>query len=363
MKRENPQIPLYGRCLPDKARKGLKRVLICPLNWGLGHATRDIPVIYDLLAHHYAVMIAADGDAFALLKKEFPELPFIRFPSFAISYTKGKSLVWKMMCSIPEILRGIFDEHKKLSEIIHKERIDIVISDNRFGLWNSSVVSIFITHQLMIKMPKGLRWFEPILHGINRWFIKKYDECWIPDNAGSNNFSGDLSHKYSLPAHARFIGILSRFRNFEPPEIDVKRYSLVFVLSGPEPQRTILERLCISFAQKMQHKSLIIRGKPDSKEKPPTKISCVDFVNHLPDEMLGSYLQKAQIIICRSGYSTIMDLAALNQTAILIPTPGQTEQEYLAEYHRQKKRFYCLSQKTFASFCSKNKNLLSLLYG
>jgi hypothetical protein len=172
-----------------------QRILICPLDWGLGHATRCIPVIRAFLGQNAEVLIAADGRAYELLQQEFPELQFIRLKGYEIRYPSSGSMAASMLLSIPKILSGIKREHRELEKIIAEHKIDTVVSDNRYGCWNKQVKSIFITHQLMLKSPFG----EGLLHRIILSHIKKYDECWIPDHAAENNLSGELSHKYPLP--------------------------------------------------------------------------------------------------------------------------------------------------------------------
>src|ERR1019366_5512486 len=180
-----------------------KRILICLLNWGLGHATRCIPIIRLLRKKNAEIIIAADGRSLELLKQEFPDLEFIRLQGYDINYPTGDSMILKMFFSIPKIVNGIYKEHQILKKIIKEKKIDIVISDNRFGLWNKKIKSIFITHQLMIKT----LFAEKLLHRINLYFIKKYDECWVPDVECASNLSGDLSHKYSLIKNTFFVGV------------------------------------------------------------------------------------------------------------------------------------------------------------
>ena len=321
-----------------------KKILICPLDWGLGHASRIIPIINALIKNNFEIIIAADNYPLQLLKSEFPDLLTLKFPSYQISYSKGKSLVFKMLFYIPKIIFGIYKEHKRLNTIINEYKIDIVISDNRFGLWNKKITSIFITHQVMIKMPKYFKFFEYPVHLINKWFILKYNICWIPDFETMPNLSGDLSHKYELP-NASFIGLLSRFSRTGNYNIE-KTYDIVVILSGPEPQRTIFEKIVYNQAKLIDYKTLIIKGIPGKKIK-TEQYENITLVSHLLSEEINNLILSTEIIICRSGYSSIMDLISLNKKAILVPTPGQTEQEYLAQYHSNNKYFYCVFQDKF----------------
>ena len=323
-----------------------KNILVCPLDWGLGHATRCIPIIQRLIDNGDNVIVAASGRALALLKTEFSKLIFIDFPGYNITYSGRNSMIWKMFVSIPKILAGIAREHKILKKIIHENNIEIVISDNRYGLWNHQVKTIFITHQVMVKCPKKLKLLEYPLYLISVYFMNKYFECWIPDFSGEVNLSDKLSHNLNLPSNAHFIGPLSRFNKVNKNDSENFIYDLLIILSGPEPQRTIFEEILINQLKETILKTAMVRGiTEDDKEY---KIADhIKVFSHLDTEKLKEYFSCSELVICRSGYSSIMDLVALNKNAILVPTPGQTEQEYLAGYFRQKNIFYSVPQKDF----------------
>ena len=169
-----------------------KKVLVCPLNWGLGHATRCVPIIREQLAAGNEVVICVDSYPLEFLRQEFPALRTIELPSYPIRYSKGKSQVFAMLRFLPTLLKGIYRENRWLNNLLKKEHFDVIISDNRFGLWNRDIHSIYITHQVMIKMPKGLKWLEPIGYAMHRQIINKFNECWIPDFAVNGGLSGDL---------------------------------------------------------------------------------------------------------------------------------------------------------------------------
>lgn len=319
------------------------KTLIAPLNWGLGHATRCIPLIRKLLSDGHEILIAADGHPMELLKQEFPELRFIDFPSYNIRYNKGKSQLTAMLRSIPVIISGIIREHHQLKKIIRQHQIEQVISDNRFGLWNKHIHSTYITHQLMIKMPKKLGFMTPLIWLGHRFFINRFDSCLIPDFGGKDNLSGDLSHKYPLPRNAKFIGPLSRFTDLSTKTKDTPDmiFDVVALVSGPEPQRSIFEKQLIKRFENTAEKVLILQGLPadnttKQKQQIPKELT---ILPHLDTIQLAITLKNAKKVICRSGYSTIMDLHALNclDKSELIPTPGQTEQQYLANFLKQKK--------------------------
>ena len=332
-----------------------KRILICPLDWGLGHATRCIPIIRLLLKKNAEVLIAADTGPLALLKQEFPQLTFIQLKGYNIQYPKSGSMKMKMLLSIPKIVNGIKEEHAQLDKIIDEYKIDIVISDNRYGCWNKKVKSIFITHQLMIKAPIG----ESLLHKRVLKYVDNYDECWVPDVAESNNLSGDLAHKYPLPKNTFFVGVLSRLdssasvgmtnkvgkTNKQDFSASLEMTNVMAIISGPEPQRSIFEELVIEQLKQTDLKALVVCGKA-SEEKTET-IKNIKIVSHLKSNEMLTAIQNTDIILSRSGYSTVMDLASLGKKAIFIPTPGQTEQEYLAERFMENGIAYSQTQSSF----------------
>lgn len=307
-------------------------ILIAPLNWGLGHATRCIPLIRKFQKEGHRVTIVAEGFPARLLSEEFPELNLLELPSYSIGYSAGRSQVGAMLKSLPAIFTGIVNEHRWLNKLIRREQVDMIVSDNRFGMWNRKIRSVYISHQLMIKMPTALKWLEPVAWLVHRWFIHQYHECWIPDYQIEPSLSGDLSHRYPLPRNARFIGPLSRFTKKEQANSEFKT---VILISGPEPQRTLFEQEQTALAALYPAPVLMIRGLPGTT-KSTTKEE-LTIIPHLATSLLASYLTGAETIICRSGYSTLMDLEALGclEKAVLHPTPGQTEQEYLAEYHKK----------------------------
>ena len=307
------------------------KILVSPLNWGLGHATRCVPIIRKLVAQGDEVVIVSDGFPLECLRMQFPDLRYLQLASYAVRYSSGKSQIFAMLWNLPSILYGIYTEHKWLKKLLKQEHFDQVISDNRFGMWTKKTHSIYITHQLLIKMPLALKFMEPLMWFLHRLIINKYNECWIPDFEGNENLSGDLSHKYPLPRHARFIGPLSRFEAIEFSNHE-QQFDTIAVLSGVEPQRSIFEHQLIERFQRSGKKVLIVCGQPVT-EKRTYHVGDVTLVSHLTDKELVPLLQTATKIIARSGYSTIMDFTALKclHKAELIPIPGQTEQEYLSK--------------------------------
>lgn len=320
------------------------RILVCPLNWGLGHATRMIPVIQQLLDQQNEVIIAADGDALEFLRKEFPYLKSILLPQYKVRYSCRNSQVISMIIVVPAMILSTIKEHLTLKKIVQQEHIDCVISDNRYGLWSKSAHSVFVTHQLRVKFPGYLKVLEPLFQIVVKSIIRHYDECWIPDLPGEFNYSGELSHPLSLKNQV-FIGPLSRFKATNQSGITKKKYDFAVILSGPEPQRSLLELKIYSQLKIKNYKAAFVRGIQDGNLLQPTEN--IDVFERLNSIKLQELIDDSDFIICRSGYSSIMDMIRLRKTAVLIPTPGQTEQEYLADYLHKKGLFFSISQKEF----------------
>lgn len=319
-------------------------ILVCPLNWGLGHATRDIPIIQSFLQQGYRVIVASEGHIIQLLKKEVPGIETVYFPGLHISYASGNNQVFKLMKQLPSALFWLIREKQITAKLVKKHKPVCIISDNRYGVRHSKVKSVIITHQLMLKMPGGLSWLEKLFHCLIQLLVSGFSECWIPDNPMPDSLAGDLAHRYKLPKNARLIGPLSRFAESydEPLESNTtEKYSpdLLVILSGPEPQRTILQEIISEKAMSENIKTLIIAGKPESKGILSDNSENLQILPHLKSEQLRHLIIKTPYVLCRSGYTTLMDLWQIKKRAIVIPTPGQTEQEYLAGYHHQKNHF------------------------
>jgi uncharacterized protein (TIGR00661 family) len=318
-------------------------ILISPLDWGLGHATRCIPIIHMLIRKKCNVFVACDGKIGNLLRQEFPQINYVDIKGYNIRYSKNSWLFpLQITKQIPKILSTIQYENKRIKEIVKEHNIHGVISDNRYGLYHNDVPSVFITHQLAIKTPFG-KILNDYLQRFNYKYIDKFWQCWVPDNENKVNFAGQLSHPAKMPAvPLNYIGVLSRFESTAKTE----EKHLLILLSGPEPQRTIFENILERQLTDYKGHVVIVRGLPSEQEKLnlPGNI-CV--YNHLVADELSQKINQASVVISRCGYSTIMDLAVLKKKSILVPTPGQTEQEYLAKHLMEKKFALCINQKKF----------------
>lgn len=300
-----------------------KNILVAPLNWGLGHATRCIPIIQNLEYLGFTPIIASDGEALQLLKLEFPHLKFLELPSYNITYPKkGKNFRWKMLRNIPNMIFAIGKERKLVQKWMEEFQLCGIISDNRLGVYNKNIPSVFLTHQLNVLT--GLTtYFSTKIH---QRIIRKFMECWIPDVEGKQNLSGKLGHIDYQDSQIKYIVPLSRFRKMDS---DVK-YDLMVLLSGPEPQRTFLEEKLISELKAYAGKVIFIKGKVEEKQEVFQNKNIL-FYNFMQSAELEKAINETELILCRSGYTTVMDLAKLGKKAFFIPTPGQFEQEYLAE--------------------------------
>lgn len=290
-----------------------------------------MPVIDECRRQGAEVYLASDGRALRLLEKEYPKLTTLELPAYNIRYGTG-NMTWNIAPQMPKILWAMQQEKKAVDKIIRQYNIDGLISDNRFGCYSSRIPSVFLTHQTNLKVP-ALLGIGTFAKWNNRRLIRRYDQCWIPDLEGEPNLSGSLSHGYALP-NMRYVGILSRMR---PLEVK-KRYDIIAVLSGPEPQRTYFEEKIIEQLSTLPYRTLIVKGKTDSEIH--SQNNNIETLAYLTKTDLNEAILASGVVISRSGYSTLMDLAALRkQQVILVPTPGQTEQEYLADLLHQKNIF------------------------
>ena len=318
----------------------IEKILIAPLDWGLGHATRCIPIIRMFLLQGKEVVIASSGSALALLRDEFPALEFFILPSYDIHY-KHDSMTLNMMLQLPKMRSVILQESQAIGKIVKEKDFDLIISDNRYGIHHPEVPSVFIGHQLAIQMPKHMKIFGSLTL---KWHIKMlepFDQIWVPDFAGESNLSGNLSHNVNLNKELVFIGPLSRFDGLAKGGNPI---SLLIILSGQEPQRTELENIVLQQITDDMKSVVLVRGLPNTDAVLKVEQQNLAVFNYLPAQKLERLIASANEIICRSGYSSIMDMAAMNKRIILVPTPGQTEQEYLAQYLMEKLLVYGVTQ-------------------
>ncbi|UOK43449.1 MULTISPECIES: glycosyltransferase [Flavobacterium] len=305
-----------------------RRILVAPLNWGLGHATRCIPIIQALENNGFEPLLASDGIALALLKKEFPHLTALELPSYKIQYAQNEAYFkWKLIQQIPNMVKAVRHERKTVEKWIQQFDISGIISDNRLGVHSKKTPSVFITHQLNV-LTGNTSWFTTKIH---HFFIRKFDICWVPDVARKPNLSGRLGHLKETTLNLKYIGPLSRFHKKDLEEI----YDLMVILSGPEPQRTLLEEKLRLELKNYNGNILFIQGVIEEEQKSSKRFNLTCY-NFMGSTELETAFNQSKMVLSRSGYTTIMDLAKLGKKAFFIPTPGQYEQEYLAKKLKKK---------------------------
>ena len=321
------------------------KILLAPLNWGLGHASRCVPLVQRLLDEGHEVVLGGDGDSLTLLRKHFPLLRYVYLAPLTLRYSAGKRQVWAMLKALPKLVWWSYKDYVLLKAVLREEPFDRIISDNRFGLYTQQAESIYMTHQLHIMLPKGWRWAEPLASRIHACVYARFNKVWVPDYEDlDQSLAGELSHpKSQIKNHKskiEYIGPLSRFENPSSCPSSAP-YDVVAILSGLEPHRTLLEKKIIAryTADSPSPSSVLVLQGLMSRPNTRIKRGNITVVPYMSDAELIPALMGAKRIIARSGYSTIMDLDALGLLSPLIeliPTPGQPEQEYLAGYLAQK---------------------------
>lgn len=324
--------------------KAKKTILICPLDWGMGHATRMMPVINYLLKLGYNIQLGAASKTLLVLKNHYPHLKAHILPKISPRYTRLRgSLMPILILQSPLIIFSSIKENFVVRKLIKTQNIDFVISDNRFGLWNLPVPSAYITHQCHIELHGFYGIFSGLFSAVHRFIIRKHDALFIPDATGDKSLAGKLS-KTSPKIKGRHLGLLSQFSGNGTKESKKEGYVLI-LLSGQEPQRSVLEKRLLSQVGEIDRKFILVKGKisisGDTTIHVPKNVTIINFAT---SHKLQQLIVGADVVICRSGYSSLMDLAILEQKAILVPTNGQAEQIYLAKYLKEKGWYYSMNQ-------------------
>ena len=319
-------------------------LLFSCLDWGLGHTTRSVPLINELLVSGCDLIVACNSTQKVLLQAEFIDLKYVELPGYDLSYGSGRwATRLKIIAQISKILMRIKSENAWLKALIRENKVDGLISDNRYGLYHPQIPSVFITHQLHVHSGYG-SYADSILQKFLYRFINRFTVCWVPDFKKRNSLAGLLSHPETLPdIPVQYLGAISRFN--ECTGSTEKKFDLLILISGPEPQRTILEKMMIEQSERSDKKIALVRGLPgDTTILEHKKIS---IFNHLNGNKLNKLICESELVICRSGYTTIMDMVKLKKKMIVIPTPGQSEQEYLAGYLSQNHFALSIPQNAF----------------
>lgn len=323
------------------------RILLAPLDWGLGHVTRCVPIMQHIHFLGHQVVFAGNTLQQNYIKSVFKEVECINLEGYDVEYTRSKiGLIPKIIAQIPRFRKCIKREHQWLQGIIKNHKIDAVISDNRYGLYTNQIPCVLMTHQLQIRSGLSVH-LDKILLKLHYRFIEKFDSCWIVDVAEDNGLSGTLAHPSLLPTiKTEYIGLLSQCSGANAPKETEGKEIVLILLSGVEPQRSILSSILWKKAIKSDQHIIYVEGS-EAAIKPAIIPEHISYHKRLSEKELVTAIDAAAYVICRSGYSTLMDLLAMGKKAILIPTPGQTEQEYLGTLMHQKKIFMMAKQHKF----------------
>jgi len=319
-------------------------VLLAPLDWGLGHTVRCIPIVKELLLAGCEVIVACNSKQKLLLTKEFPSIKYVPLEGYNIYYGKNRlKTIFNLFLQGPKLLTKINLEHNWLREFLINNSVNAVIADNRYGLFSADIPCILMTHQLRVKSGMGSI-IDGLVQKVLYYYISKFTECWVPDwenpilNAG-----GELSHPRKIPRlPIKYLGCFSRFQKCVQ---SIHTNQILIILSGPEPQRTILEKKMIDQLKTYEGVGVLVRGVFDKSTIPSFKN--ITVLNNASALDLNKLICSCEIIISRAGYTSIMDILKLEKKCILIPTPGQAEQEYLASYLHKKKHAFSISQGKF----------------
>lgn len=333
-----------------------KRILLAPLDWGMGHTTRCAPLLRYLLDNGHEPVFAGNEWQRQYINKTIPAIRTIHLPGYDVHYGKeGANLLLSLAAQMPRILKKVKEEHSWLQQLTTKEHFDGVISDNRYGLYHNSVSSVVMTHQLQIQTGMGSI-ADNILRRLHYRMLGHFDKCWVVDVAEPPGLSGILAHPGSLPQGAEYIGLLSQLQ----PQHTSEEHLLI-LLSGPEPHRSILSGILWEQVQHYRGKVVFVEGA--DKVQGRVLPGHIDYYGRITAEVLQPLIAAASVVICRSGYSSLMDLVQLQKKAIVIPTPGQTEQEYLGKHMHAMGLFYCTDQKRInINNILADKNLLQHSY-
>lgn len=326
-----------------------KSVLIAPLDWGLGHATRCIPIITALQELGYCVTVATEGAHEIILREAFPELSFLQLKGYGIRYSKrDNGFALKMLAQIPRILYNILREFWWLHKTNRQGKFDLIISDNRLGFFHPKTPSIFITHQLNLQTP--FKWTTNLLQSMQyAWFRLFYSMVWVPDIEGAINLSGILGNPKRKPSTPIwYMNALSRLKEYAiNNSLEPKPANLFLaIISGPEPQRSIFQNKIWNAGNLMQVPFQLIAGTANQPSN--HAVSATGSITpHLGGPELAKAIQNCTYIVSRGGYTSLMELIPFGKKLILVPTPGQTEQEYLAKRWQENGWAIAFSQSEF----------------
>jgi UDP:flavonoid glycosyltransferase YjiC (YdhE family) len=324
-----------------------KNILVAPLDWGAGHTTRCIPIIAHLLQLGHNPILAGNAAQQRLVNRYFDRpINSIYLEGYNVTYSAWNRFAQAgILSQLPRLLNSIKQENEWLQQQALLLQLDGIISDNRYGLYHPAIPCVIMTHQLRIMTGLGSI-ADNLVQQLHYRYLNRFNTTWIADNATDPTLAGDLAHPAQMPDNFRFIGPLSRLADIPENTIRQQEPAILILLSGPEPQRTTLSRILWEQALQMNERIVFVEGT-EAALVPENIPPHITHYRRLDNKQLITALQQAAMVVCRSGYSTIMDLTAINKKAILIPTPGQTEQQYLGKQLHKKGILYCTQQTGF----------------
>lgn len=310
-------------------------------SWGLGHATRSLPVIRKLIEEDNELTIISNDRSLELLKKELgEEIDYFDIQDYPMLLSENsRQFMAKSIVYWPSFIARMESGLQSLKKILENKKYDRIISDGRYDIYSRKIPSFFISHQMRIMNPLRIKMFERGSEIFNLFFFKRFAGVIVPDYK-EDSLSGELSHNLGRIDENKlhYVGALSDFKKKNAK----KDIDYLISISGPEPQRTMLEEIILKQVEGLDGNIVITLGKSENFEKFVNKN--VETRSFLTKEEREDYLNRAELIVSRSGYSTIMDLAVIGKKALMIPTPGQIEQEYLGYYHNNMGTFYSVNQ-------------------
>lgn len=289
-----------------------KQILFATLDWGMGHLTRSTVLIKGLLENGNTIFFAGTKKQCDFIQAEFENIQCHELLGYEITLDSKKNTFVQLVGQFPKIKKAIRKEQQWLQHFVADLPIDLVISDNRYGFYHTKIESILITHQLNLQIP----FFKSIVNKKLQQWISKFTSVWVPDFE-DRRLTGELSNPRELK-NIHFIGPLCRFEKLEALII----YDYLIILSGPEPERSNFIQTALAHCKVKSNKICIVG----------TKVEGIDSFENPTTQELGQQIAQSETVISRAGYTTIMELIALNKNAILFPTKGQYEQEYLAKF-------------------------------
>lgn len=317
-----------------------RKILVCALDWGIGHITRMIPIIKLLKNEGYHVSFAAGKKSIDILKKEFTDVETFKLPTVSPIYSKKAFLFFPfLLFQAPLFLVKTYKERRQIQTIVKNNNIDVILNDNRFGSYSKAIPSYYFTHQVKIQLPTNLKWTEWFVNYMHHRIIRRHQHCFVIDNDVPDNLAGELS---IIPDRRLFthVGISSRFVALPK----MRSNKVLIVLSGQEPQRSLLESELLQQVCSINEEVVFVRGVKPSARLPHCNKKNLHLINFATSAELIELFKDCKIVVCRSGYSSIMDLVALQKKAFLIPTPGQSEQEHIAQFVSTKGWFHSQKQ-------------------